>query len=87
MMSVLVPGKAAIVLFGEISGRRTFTSCCADSLRNVMTFVTSRSPPPLGLLETSDPCILPSASSTSLVTPLPSIATTPCSRNADSSVG
>jgi hypothetical protein len=34
-----------------------------------------------------EPCIFASVSSTSLVMPLPSIAATPCSRSADSSVG
>src|SRR4030095_10616772 len=43
--------------------------------------------PPAAPARTSEPCILASVSSTSLVMPLPSMAATPCRRSADSRVG
>jgi hypothetical protein len=45
MTRALLPGNAAIVLFGVMSGRKTLTSCAADSYLRVMTCVTRRSPP------------------------------------------
>jgi hypothetical protein len=88
MTSALLPGYAAIVLFGVISGRSTLTSCAADSYLRVMTWVTSRSPPEAsGPTETAPPCCLASASGTIFTTPSPSTAAKPCNRSAESSVG
>jgi hypothetical protein len=88
MTSALLAGNAAIVLFGVIRGRSTLTSWAADSYRNVMTCVTSRSPPAAtGPTVTAPPCCFASASGTTFDTPSPSTTVKPCSRSADSSVG
>ncbi len=88
MISALLPGYAAIVLLGDISGRSTLTSWAADSYLSVITCVTSRSPEArCGPDSTAPPCSLASASGTILTTPSASTAVKPCNRSAESSVG
>ena len=88
MTSALVPGYAAIVLFGEISGRSTLTSCAADSLRSVIDLRDRRSPlAPTAARDDRPALQLGVGLGNDLDDAVAFDAAKPCSRSADSSVG
>ena len=84
MISVLLPGLALMVLFGEISGRSTVTRLLTFSCFRLKTWVRIWSPERTTWpTETVPVCSLASASGTTLSRPETSMTVKPRPRSAD----